>query len=51
VMSAGQPYIVDVQKFGSYMGVPDAPRHLGDYIQAAAQRVLRGGPLLVAGES
>ena len=51
VMSAGQPYIVDVQKFGSYMGVPDAPRHLADYIQAAAQRVLRGGPLLVAGES
>ena len=51
VVSAGQPYVVDVQKFGSYMGVPDAPRRLADYIQAAAQRVLRGEPLLPAGES
>ena len=51
VMSAGQPYVVDVQKFGSYMGVPDAPRRLADYIHAAAQRVLRGGPLVLAGES
>ncbi len=49
VMSAGQPYVVDVQKFGSYMGVPDAPRRLADYIHAAAQRVLRGGPLVLAG--
>jgi len=49
VMSAGQPYVVDVQKFGSYMGVPDAPRRLADYIEAAAQRVLRGEPLLVGG--
>jgi len=40
---------VDVQKFGSYMGVPDAHRRLADYIQAAAQRVLRGGPLVLAG--
>jgi len=51
VMSGGQPYVVDVQKFGSYMGVPDAPRRLADYIQAAAQRVLRGGPLLLGVES
>jgi len=50
VVSAGQPYVVDVQKFGSYMGVPDAPRRLADYIQAAAQRVLRGEPLLPACE-
>ncbi len=48
VVSAGQPYVVDVQKFGSYMGVPDAPRRLADYIQAAARRVLRGEPLLPA---
>ena len=50
VISAGQPYVVDVQKFGSYMGVPDAPRRLADYIQAAAQRVLRGGPVQLPGE-
>jgi len=51
VVSAGEPYVVDVQKFGSYMGVPDAPRRLADYIQAAAQRLLTGRPLLLAGES
>lgn len=38
VMSAGKPYVVDVNKFGSFMGVPDAPRHVADYIYAAAQR-------------
>src|SRR2546427_7255631 len=51
VVSAGLPYVVDVQKFGSYMGVPDAPRRLADYIQTAAQRVLRGEPLVPASES
>ena len=30
VMSGGRPYVVDVQKLGSYMGVPDAPRLLAD---------------------
>jgi ribosomal protein S6--L-glutamate ligase len=45
VISAGRPYVVDVNKFGSYMGVPDAPRLLADYIYGAAQRSLRGEPL------
>ncbi|MBI5649375.1 MAG: hypothetical protein HZC40_02845, partial [Chloroflexi bacterium] len=36
VISAGKPYVVDVNKFGSFMGVPDAPRHLADYLFAAA---------------
>ncbi len=46
VMSGGVPYVVDVNKFGSYMGVPDAPRRLADYIYAYAQRVLKGEPVL-----
>jgi len=41
VMSAGQPYVVDVQKFGSYMGVPDAPRRLADYPCRRTARVER----------
>jgi ribosomal protein S6--L-glutamate ligase len=43
VMSGGQPYVVDVQKLGSYMGVPDAPRLLADYLVQAAARAPRGG--------
>jgi ribosomal protein S6--L-glutamate ligase len=46
VMSAGAPYVVDVNKFGSYMGVPDAPRLLADYIYAYGQRVLKGEAVL-----
>jgi ribosomal protein S6--L-glutamate ligase len=42
VMSRGCPYVVDVQKLGSYMGVPDAPRLLADYLIAAATRAMRG---------
>lgn len=40
VISAGKPYVVDVDKLGSYIGVPDAPRRLADYIFAAAQRAM-----------
>jgi ribosomal protein S6--L-glutamate ligase len=42
VVSDGRPYVVDVQKFGSYMGVPDAPGVLADYIVAAGTRAMRG---------
>jgi ribosomal protein S6--L-glutamate ligase len=42
VMSGGRPYVVDVQKLGSYMGVPDAPRLLADYLVGAATRAARG---------
>jgi ribosomal protein S6--L-glutamate ligase len=48
VMSEGVPYVVDVNKFGSYMGVPDAPRLLATYIYAYGQRVLRGEPVFTA---
>jgi ribosomal protein S6--L-glutamate ligase len=44
VLSAGRPYVVDVNKFGSYMGVPDAPRLLADHLYAACERVVRGEP-------
>ena len=46
VLSSGRPYVVDVSHFGSYMGVPDAPRLLAEYIYAVCQRRLRGEPLL-----
>jgi ribosomal protein S6--L-glutamate ligase len=36
IESEGQPYVVDVNKFGSFMGVPDAPRLLADYLISAA---------------
>ena len=32
VISKGQPYVVDVNKFGSFIGVPDAPAKLADYV-------------------
>ncbi|GAC1450374.1 MAG: lysine biosynthesis protein LysX [Ktedonobacterales bacterium] len=46
VMSQGQPYVVDLNKFGSYMGVPDGPRLLADHIYAAGQRAMRGDALV-----
>jgi ribosomal protein S6--L-glutamate ligase len=42
VVSDGRPYVVDVQKFGSYMGVPDAPGVLADYLVTAARRAMNG---------
>jgi hypothetical protein len=45
VLSRGRPYVVDVNKFGSFAGVPDAPRRLADYIYAAGQRAVRGEPI------
>jgi ribosomal protein S6--L-glutamate ligase len=42
VLSGGRPYVVDVNKFGSYMGVPDAPRLLADHVYAACERVVCG---------
>jgi ribosomal protein S6--L-glutamate ligase len=45
VMSEGRPYVVDLNKFGSYMGVPDGPRLLADYIYATGERAMRGEPV------
>jgi ribosomal protein S6--L-glutamate ligase len=37
VMSAGKPYVVDMQTFPGFKGVVDAPRLLADAIEAAAR--------------
>ena len=46
VMSDGRPYIVDIQSFPGFKGVPDAALRLADYIYAAGQRVLNGEPMI-----
>jgi ribosomal protein S6--L-glutamate ligase len=48
VMSAGKPYVVDIQSFPGFKGVPDAALRLADYIYSAGQRVLSGEPLITA---
>ena len=48
VVSGGRPYVVDVQKFGSYMGVPNAPGVLADYLVTAAKRAMHGELVLGA---
>lgn len=42
IVSDGQPYVVDINTFPGFKGVPEAARYLAAYIQAAARRVLRG---------
>ncbi len=42
VVSDGQPYVVDINTFPGFKGVPDAARLLADYIQAAVERVVPG---------
>lgn len=50
IISDGRPYVVDVNSFPGFKGVPDAALRLADYIYAAGRRVLNGEPL-VAGEA
>jgi ribosomal protein S6--L-glutamate ligase len=38
IVSDGRPYVVDINTFPGFKGVPDAARHLADYIHAAAVR-------------
>lgn len=45
ILSEGRPYVVDLNKFGSYMGVPDGPALLADHIYAAGERAMRGEPV------
>jgi len=40
VMSKGEPYIVDVQSFPGFKGVPDAALRLADYIFHAAKEIM-----------
>lgn len=41
IYSQGRPFVVDVNKFGSYMGVPDGPKYLADYICEAGERAMQ----------
>jgi ribosomal protein S6--L-glutamate ligase len=43
IYSDGRPYIVDVNKFGSYVGVPNGPQYLADYIYEAGLRAQQRG--------
>ncbi len=45
VISQGRPYVVDINEVGSYMGVPNAPKLLADYLYEAGRRAQLGGPL------
>ncbi|HEX8036261.1 MAG TPA: hypothetical protein VF510_20555 [Ktedonobacterales bacterium] len=51
VMSQGSPYVVDLNKFGSYMGVPNGPRLLADYIYAAGKRAMQGEPVTASAKA
>ncbi len=46
VISRGQPYVVDVNKFCSFIGVPNAPSLVADYVLTAGRRALQGESLL-----
>ncbi|MGE5321576.1 MAG: ATP-grasp domain-containing protein [Actinomycetota bacterium] len=48
VMSNGKPYVVDIQSFPGFKGVPDAELRLADYIYSAGQRAVSGEPLVPA---
>jgi ribosomal protein S6--L-glutamate ligase len=45
IISGGTPYVVDIQSFPGFKGVPDAALRLADYIYATAHRVLAGEPV------
>ena len=47
VISGGQPYVVDINKFGSFIGVPDAPVLLANHILRTAENAVRGQPAYV----
>jgi ribosomal protein S6--L-glutamate ligase len=44
VMSKGEPYIVDIQSFPGFKGVPDAALRLADYIYSAGRQALESEP-------
>jgi len=48
IISNGQPYVVDIQGFPGFKGVPDAALRLADYLYAAGQRAIMGEPLVEA---
>ncbi|OEU82042.1 MAG: hypothetical protein BA865_15585 [Desulfobacterales bacterium S5133MH4] len=46
IISNGQPYVVDINNFPGFKGVPDAALRLADYIYTTGQRILDGEPLV-----
>jgi glutathione synthase/RimK-type ligase-like ATP-grasp enzyme len=48
IISNGRPYVVDIQGFPGFKGVPDAALRLADYLYAAGQRAIMGEPLVEA---
>ncbi len=46
ILSDGRPYVVDINTFPGFKGVPEAARLLADYIYGAATRALKGEPLI-----
>lgn len=42
VVSDGRPWVVDMQAFPGFKGVPDAALRLADFVYTAAQRVMDG---------
>ncbi len=45
IMSQGRPYVVDIQSFPGFKGVPDAALRLADYIYSVGQRAMNGEPI------
>ncbi len=50
VESDGRTYVIDISSFPGFKGVPDAPQRLARHVYAAAERAVRGEPI-VPGES
>ena len=50
VQSDGRTYVIDISSFPGLNGVPDGPGRLARYIYAAAERAVRGEPI-VPGDS
>jgi len=50
IINDGHFYVVDINNFPGFKGVPDAALRLADYIYTAGQRVLSGAPLLPAAQ-
>ena len=48
VESGGRTYVVDMSSFPGFRGVPDAARRVATYVFAAAERAVRGEPVVPA---
>jgi len=45
IISKGRPYVVDIQSFPGFKGVPDAALRLADYVYSVGQRAMNGEPI------